>query len=73
MHEEKLGKVILLGRKDVIIELKEEIGFSDEVTIIDPKTDEEKERINRFGEAYWKTRQRKGRTLSEAKKINARA
>jgi malate dehydrogenase (oxaloacetate-decarboxylating)(NADP+) len=69
VHEEKLGKVILLGRKDVIIELKEEIGFLDEVTIIDPKTDEEKERINRFGEAYWKTRQRKGRTLSEAKKL----
>ena len=69
VHEEKLGKVILLGRKDVIIELKEEIGFLDEVTIIDPKTDEEKERISRFGEAYWKTRQRKGRTLSEAKKL----
>ena len=69
VHEEKLGKVILLGRKDVIIELKEEIGFLDEVTIIDPKTDEEKERINRFGEVYWKTRQRKGRTLSEAKKL----
>ena len=69
VHEEKLGKVILLGRKDVIIELKEEIGFLDEVTIIDPKTDKEKERINHFGEAYWKTRQRKGRTLSEAKKL----
>jgi malate dehydrogenase (oxaloacetate-decarboxylating)(NADP+) len=69
VHEEKLGKVILLGRKEVILELKEEIGFTDEVTIIDPKTDGEKERINKFGEAYWKTRQRKGRTLSEAKKL----
>ena len=69
VHEEKLGKVILLGRKEVILELKEEIGFTDKVTIIDPKTDEEKGRINRFGEAYWKNRQRKGRTLSEAKKL----
>jgi malate dehydrogenase (oxaloacetate-decarboxylating)(NADP+) len=69
VHEEKLGKVILLGRKEVILELKEEIGFTDAVTIIDPKTDEEKERRSRFGEAYWKTRQRKGRTLSEAKKL----
>jgi malate dehydrogenase (oxaloacetate-decarboxylating)(NADP+) len=69
VHEEKLGIVILLGRKEVILELKEEIGFTDTVTIIDPKTDEEKERIHRFGTAYWKTRQRKGRTFSEAKKL----
>ncbi|EAR13496.1 putative NADP-dependent malic enzyme [Polaribacter irgensii 23-P] len=69
VHEEKLGTVILLGRKDVILELKEEIGFTDNVTIIDPKTDEEKERRNRFAEAYWKNRQRKGRTFSEAKKL----
>tara|TARA_R110002049_G_scaffold75991_2_gene195524 strand:+ start:1382 stop:3664 length:2283 start_codon:yes stop_codon:yes gene_type:complete len=69
VHEEKLAKVILLGRKEVILELKEEIGFSADVTIIDPKTDEEKERRIRFGEAYWKTRQRKGRTFSEAKKL----
>ncbi len=69
VHEEKLGKVILLGRKEVILELKEEIGFTADVQIIDPKTDEEKERRIRFGEAYWKTRQRKGRTFSEAKKL----
>jgi malate dehydrogenase (oxaloacetate-decarboxylating)(NADP+) len=69
VHEEKLGKVILLGRKDLILALKEEIGFTDDVTIIDPKTDEEKERRSRFGEAYWKKRQRKGRTFSEAKKL----
>jgi malate dehydrogenase (oxaloacetate-decarboxylating)(NADP+) len=52
-----------------ILELKEEIGFTDDVIIIDPKTDEEKERRSRFGEAYWKKRQRKGRTFSEAKKL----
>tara|TARA_B110000908_G_scaffold158654_1_gene199993 strand:+ start:460 stop:2751 length:2292 start_codon:yes stop_codon:yes gene_type:complete len=69
VHEEKLGKVILLGRKELILALKEEIGFTDDVTIIDPKTDEEKERRSRFGQAYWKKRQRKGRTFSEAKKL----
>ena len=69
VYEEKLGYPILLGRKEVILELKAEIGFTGEVPIFDPKTDEEKERINRFGEAYWKTRQRKGRTLNEAKKL----
>jgi malate dehydrogenase (oxaloacetate-decarboxylating)(NADP+) len=69
VHEEKLGKPILLGRKELILELKEEIGFIADVPIFDPKTDEEKDRRDRFGEAYWKRRQRKGRTLSEAKKL----
>jgi malate dehydrogenase (oxaloacetate-decarboxylating)(NADP+) len=69
VHEEKLGKVILLGRKELILELKEEIGFTADVPIFDPKTDEEEQRRQRFGEAYWKNRQRKGRTLSEATKL----
>ena len=69
IYEEGLGKPILLGRKELILELKEEIGFTADVPIIDPKTDEEDERRNRFGEVYWKNRQRKGRTLSEAKKL----
>jgi malate dehydrogenase (oxaloacetate-decarboxylating)(NADP+) len=68
-HEEKLANVILLGRKDLILELKEEIGFTDDVPIIDPKTDEEKDRRSHFGKAYWNKRQRKGRTFSEAKKL----
>ena len=69
IHEERLGIPILLGRKEVILELKEEIGFTDEVLIFDPKTDEELERRERFGLAYWESRQRKGRTLTEAKKL----
>ena len=69
VHDEKIGKPILLGRKEVILELKEEIGFTADVPIIDPKTDEEKERRNRFGETYWKTRQRKGITLMQAQKM----
>ncbi|SDS34149.1 allosteric NADP-dependent malic enzyme [Polaribacter sp. KT25b] len=69
VHEEKLGKVILLGRKKLILELKEEIGFTADVPIFDPKTDEEEERRQSFGEVYWKNRQRKGRTLSEAIKL----
>ncbi len=69
VYDEKIGKPILLGKKEVILELKEEIGFNADVPIIDPKTDEESERRNRFGEIYWKTRQRKGITLSQAQKI----
>ncbi len=69
VHEEKLGKPILLGRKEVILALMEEIGFEANVPIIDPKTDEETERRERFGRVYWENRQRKGRTFSEAKKL----
>lgn len=69
VHEEKIGKPILLGRKEVILELKEELGFDADVPIIDPKTDEETERRDRFGEIYWKTRQRKGINLFQAKKL----
>ena len=69
VYDEKIGLPILLGRKEVILALKEEIGFTADVPILDPKTDEEDERRNRYGMAYWSTRQRKGRTLTEAKKL----
>lgn len=69
VHDEKIGFPILLGRREVILELKEEIGFHADVLIIDPKTDEEEERRNRYGEIYWKSRQRKGTTLFQARKI----
>jgi malate dehydrogenase (oxaloacetate-decarboxylating)(NADP+) len=68
VYDEKMATPILLGNKEIILELKEELGFEDEVTIIDPKTSEEKERRNRFAEKFWKTRQRKGITLLEAQK-----
>ncbi len=69
VYEEKLGIPILLGKKEVILELKKEIDFKGGVTIIDPKNDEESERRKYFGKIYWKNRQRKGRTLSEAIKL----
>jgi len=73
VYEERLGYPILLGRKDLILELKEELGFTAEVPIYDPKTDEEAERRDYFAVKYWETRQRKGISLHQAKKINARA
>ncbi len=69
VYDEKIAIPVLLGRKDVILDLMKEIGFNADVTIIDPKTDQETERRDRFGEIYWSNRQRKGRTLSEAKKL----
>ena len=68
VYEEKIGTPILLGRKEVILELKEELGFVGEVPIIDPKTDDEEDRRNRYAEIFWKSRQRKGVTFFEAQK-----
>ncbi len=69
VFEERLGIPILLGNKEIINELREEIGFTADVTIIDPKTKEEKKRRTRFGDIYWKSRQRKGVTRLNAKKM----
>ena len=69
VYEEKIGQPILLGRKELIVALKEELGFMAEVPIFDPKTDQERERRDRFAVKYWKTRQRKGISLNQAKKL----
>lgn len=66
--EEGIGTPILLGNRETINELKEEIGFDAEVAIIDPKTDEEDERRLRYAEAYWQARQRRGVNLLDAQK-----
>jgi malate dehydrogenase (oxaloacetate-decarboxylating)(NADP+) len=69
VHDEGIGIPILLGDKETILELKEEIGFTDSVDIIDPKTPEEKKRVDRFGERYWAARHRKGIKLLDAQKL----
>lgn len=66
--EEGIGVPVLLGNRDTINELKEEIGFDAEVAIIDPKTEEEDERRLRYAQSYWETRQRRGVNLLDAQK-----
>lgn len=68
-HEEGIALPILLGNKEVILELKKEIGFDADVEIIDPKTAEEDERRNRFAEKFWQTRTRRGITKFDAQKL----
>lgn len=68
IHDEKIGIPILLGRKDVILELMSEIDFDANIEIIDPKDDQEKERRNYYASKYWESRRRNGVTLYEAKK-----
>ena len=67
-YEEGIAHPILLGNKDLILELKEELGFDAEVPIIDPKTKEEDKRRLKYGELYWKARQRRGISLLDAQK-----
>ena len=66
--EEGIGKPILLGNKELILELKEELGFDADVPIYDPKTPEEDTRRLHYAEMFWKTRQRRGISLLDAQK-----
>jgi malate dehydrogenase (oxaloacetate-decarboxylating)(NADP+) len=68
VYDEGIGKPILLGNKDIIKELMEEITFEANLPIIDPKSDEEKKRRNRFAEVYWEKHKRKGISLLDAQK-----
>jgi len=68
VFEEGIGTPILLGNREIILELKSEIGFDEEVMIIDPKIDKEAERRERYAKSYWEKSRRKGKTLLEAKK-----
>jgi malate dehydrogenase (oxaloacetate-decarboxylating)(NADP+) len=69
VFEEGIGFPILLGNKEIILELKEEIGFDADVPIIDPKIKEEESRRNRFATTYWSSRQRRGISLLDAQKL----
>lgn len=69
VYEEGIGFPILLGKKDVILELKNELGFDADIEIIDPKTAEESNRRTKFATAYWKTRQRRGISLFDAENL----
>ncbi len=68
-YDEGIAKPILLGRKDTIEKLMKEIEFDAKVTIIDPKSDEEEARKNKYAEVYWKQRKRRGITKLAAEKL----
>ncbi len=70
VQEEGIGIPILLGDKDVITELMAEIDFDPaKVSIIDPKSDEEKSRRDKYVDVYWRTRHRSGVTKYDAEKL----
>lgn len=69
VYEEGVAIPILLGRKEEIERLKEELEFDADVLIIDPKSDEQLEQKNKYAKIYWEQRRRKGVTLLLAEKL----
>jgi malate dehydrogenase (oxaloacetate-decarboxylating)(NADP+) len=69
VFEEGIGFPILLGNKEIILELKQELGFDAEVEIIDPKVSAEESRRDTFAKVYWESRQRAGISLYDARSL----
>ncbi|MDX1270445.1 NADP-dependent malic enzyme [Bizionia paragorgiae] len=69
VYEDGVAIPILLGRREEIERLKEEIEFDADLLIIDPKSDDAIEQRDKYAEVYWNQRKRRGVTLFSAKKI----
>jgi len=69
IYEDGIGIPVLLGNKDMIKALKYEIGFNGRVDVIDPKSDAEKARREKFVKHYWKLRERCGITYEVAERL----
>jgi malate dehydrogenase (oxaloacetate-decarboxylating)(NADP+) len=69
VFEEGIGFPILLGNKEIILELKQELGFDADVEIIDPKVSAEESRRDTFAKVYWESRQRAGISLYDARSL----
>ncbi|MEO6902319.1 MAG: NADP-dependent malic enzyme [Bacteroidia bacterium] len=68
--DEGIAKPILLGNVEKIQKLIAENKLDlNDIPIIDPRSPEEEERRNIFGDVYYKARQRRGITLHEARKV----
>lgn len=68
VYEEGIAKPILLGNKEVILELKDEIGFDADIAIIDPKDKEHDHLRLEYAKMFFEQRQRSGISLLDAQK-----
>jgi len=69
VHDEGIAIPILLGRKETILNLMNEIEFEANIEIIDPKSDEQETQKNEYAKIYWEQRKRKGVTLYSAERV----
>ncbi|MGC6421516.1 MAG: NADP-dependent malic enzyme [Flavobacteriaceae bacterium] len=67
--EEGIAEPILLGREDSIRTLMKAIDFDQEVRIVDPKADNQREKRKLFAELFWKEQKRKGKTVYDAQRL----
>ncbi|TRZ45786.1 NADP-dependent malic enzyme [Robertkochia solimangrovi] len=68
VHDEGIAEPILLGNREVIVELMQEIEFDADVTIIDTKNDDQNPTKIKYAKKYWQTRKRHGVTFYDAEK-----
>lgn len=69
VFEEGIGTPVLLGRKEIILELMSQIELDTDLEIIDPKSDEQNDKLNYYAEKHWKNRRRHGVSLYDAQKL----
>ena len=69
VYEDGIAFPILLGRRETIESLMKEIEFDADVPIIDPKTEEENPRKNKYAKVFWEQRKRRGITYYSAQKL----
>jgi len=68
-YEEGIAIPILLGRKETIETLMQEIDFDANILIIDPKTEDENARKDKYAKVYWEQRKRRGVTFYAAQRL----
>ncbi len=67
--EEGIAKPILLGNKDTIEELKNELDYVEDLPVIDVISSDANEMVEDFARLFWEKNQRKGVTMLEARKL----
>ncbi len=67
VYEEGIATPILLGRKEIILELKKELEFDAEVPIVDPLDKAFNDKYLKYANKYWERRKRNGVTQYSAK------
>ena len=69
VHEEGIAIPILLGNISRIKELRRIIEFNDDIEVIDPKDEKEKELRKKYAELFWNSQKRKGYTLYDSQRL----
>ncbi len=69
VFEEGIGIPVLLGRKEIIFELMQQLEFEADLEIIDPKSDDQTEKLEQYAQKLWEKRRRSGISYYTATKL----